>query len=76
MQTRSLGSSGIDVGALGLGCMGMTFAYDISEQDDAASIEVIHRALDIGVDLLDTADAYGPFTNEELVGKAIRGRRD
>jgi len=56
--------------------MGMTFAYDISEQDDAASIEVIHRALDIGVDLLDTADAYGPFTNEELVGKAIRGRRD
>ena len=66
----------MDVGAIGLGCMGMTFAYDKAEQDDASSIDVIHRALDLGVTLLDTADAYGPYTNEELVGRALRNRRD
>ena len=71
-----MGSSDLEVGAIGLGCMGMTFAYDSAEQSEAASTAVIHRALDLGVNLLDTADAYGPFTNEELVGRAIRGRRD
>jgi aryl-alcohol dehydrogenase-like predicted oxidoreductase len=63
-------------GRIGLGCMGMTWAYDADQRDDAESIAVIHRALDIGVTLLDTADMYGPFTNEELVGRAIEGRRD
>ncbi len=63
-------------GRIGLGCMGMTWAYDADQRDDAASIAVIHRALDIGVTLLDTADMYGPYTNEELVGRAIEGRRD
>jgi len=63
-------------GRIGLGCMGMTWAYDADQRDDAQSIAVIHRALDIGVTLLDTADMYGPYTNEELVGRAIEGRRD
>jgi aryl-alcohol dehydrogenase-like predicted oxidoreductase len=76
MQTRTLGSSGIEVGAIGLGCMGMSHGYDIALQDDEQSITVIHRALEIGVTLLDTADVYGPFTNEELVGRALRGRRE
>lgn len=75
MRTRTLGGSGIEVGAIGLGCMGMSFAYDAGHRDDAESVAVIHRALDLGVTLLDTADAYGPFTNEELVGRALRGRR-
>jgi aryl-alcohol dehydrogenase-like predicted oxidoreductase len=76
MDTRTLGSSEIEVGAIGLGCMGMTFAYDSAQRDEAGSIAVIHRALELGVTLLDTADAYGPSTNEELVGKALRGHRD
>ena len=76
MRTRTLGGSGIEVGAIGLGCMGMSFAYDAEHRDDTESIAVIHRALDLGATLLDTADAYGPFTNEELVGRALRGRRD
>jgi len=76
MQTRTLGSSGIEVGAIGLGCMGMSHGYDIALQDDEQSIAVIHRALEIGVTLLDTADVYGPYTNEELVGRALRGRRE
>jgi aryl-alcohol dehydrogenase-like predicted oxidoreductase len=63
-------------GRIGLGCMGMTWGYDPGQRDDAASIAVIHRALDIGVNLLDTADMYGPYTNEELVGRAIESRRD
>ena len=63
-------------GRIGLGCMGMTWAYDTDQRDDTESIAVIHRALDIGVTLLDTADMYGPYTNEELVGRAIAGRRD
>ncbi len=63
-------------GRIGLGCMGMTWAYDTDQRDDAESIAVIHRALDIGVNLLDTADMYGPYTNEELVGRAIESRRD
>src|SRR5580704_8056051 len=71
---RSLGNAGARVPAIGLGCMGMSEFY--GARDDAESIATIHRALEIGVTLLDTADMYGPFTNEELVGKAIRGKRD
>ena len=74
MQRRTLGPEGLPVSALGLGCMGMSEFY--TGRDDAESVATIHRALDLGVDFLDTADMYGPFTNERLVGKAIRGRRD
>lgn len=75
METRTLGKApGLAVSALGLGCMGMSEFY--GPGDDAESIATIHRALDLGVTLLDTADMYGPFTNEELVGRAIKGRRD
>ncbi|QMU67030.1 aldo/keto reductase [Streptacidiphilus sp. P02-A3a] len=75
MRTREL-SPGLEVGAIGLGCMGMSFAYSRSRRDDAESIRVINRAIDLGATLIDTADVYGPHTNEELVGRAIRGRRD
>jgi aryl-alcohol dehydrogenase-like predicted oxidoreductase len=74
MQQRRLGSQGLVVSAMGLGCMGMSEFY--GPRDDAESIATIHRALDLGVNFLDTADTYGPFTNEVLVGKAIRDRRD
>ena len=74
MQTRELGSQGLRVSALGLGCMGMSEFY--AGRDDDESIATIHRALDLGVTFLDTADMYGPFTNERLVGQAIAGRRD
>jgi aryl-alcohol dehydrogenase-like predicted oxidoreductase len=74
MQTRRLGTQGLTVSALGLGCMGMSAFY--GSFDDAESTATIHRALDLGVTLLDTADVYGPFTNESLVGKAVAGRRD
>jgi aryl-alcohol dehydrogenase-like predicted oxidoreductase len=73
MQTRTLGQ-GLTVSALGLGCMGMSEFYGTA--DEAEAIATIHRALDLGVTFLDTADMYGPFTNEQLVGKAIAGRRD
>ena len=63
-------------GRIGLGCMGMTWAYGAQDSDEPESIAVIHRAAEIGVTLLDTADMYGPYTNEELVGRAIAGRRD
>jgi aryl-alcohol dehydrogenase-like predicted oxidoreductase len=77
MEQRKLGSKGLVVSALGLGCMGMSDFYgERGERDDVESIATIHRALDLGVTFLDTADAYGPHTNEILVGKAIKGKRD
>src|SRR5436190_9276089 len=76
IPTRTLGAGGPAVGAVGLGCMGMTWAYGAADRDDAQSIAVIHRALELGATLIDTADMYGPYTNEELVGRALRGRRE
>ncbi|MEY9968640.1 aryl-alcohol dehydrogenase-like predicted oxidoreductase [Streptacidiphilus sp. MAP12-16] len=73
MRTTTLGSSGPQVGAVGLGCMGMTHAYDPAGRDDDTSVAVIRQAVDLGVTLIDTADVYGPFTNEELVGRALAG---
>jgi aryl-alcohol dehydrogenase-like predicted oxidoreductase len=74
MQTRKLGREGLEVSMQGLGCMGMSEFY--GESDEAEAIATIHRALELGVNFLDTADMYGPFTNERLVGRAIKGRRD
>jgi aryl-alcohol dehydrogenase-like predicted oxidoreductase len=74
MESRALGSQGLVVSALGLGCMGMSEFY--SPKDDAESTRTIRRAIDLGITLIDTADMYGPFKNERLVGAAVRDRRD
>ncbi len=74
MDTRKLGSQGLEVSELGLGCMGMSEFYGTGDEEE--SISTIHRAIELGVTFLDTADMYGPFTNEKLVGKAIADRRD
>ena len=74
MRTRELGTSGLEVSAIGLGCMGMSFAY--GTPDDPESIRTIHRALELGVDFLDTAQVYAMGKNETLVGEALKGKRD
>jgi aryl-alcohol dehydrogenase-like predicted oxidoreductase len=74
LATRKLGTQGLEVSALGLGCMGMSQSYGVP--DDTESIAAIHRALELGLNFFDTAEVYGPFTNEELLGRALAGRRD
>jgi aryl-alcohol dehydrogenase-like predicted oxidoreductase len=77
MQSRRLGTQGLDVSMIGLGCMGMSYAYGTTgERDEAESIATIHRAIELGVTFFDTAEAYGPFQNEELLARAIQGKRD
>lgn len=72
--TRALGSQGLEVSALGLGCMGMSHAY--GEPDEAESVATLHRAIELGCTFFDTAELYGPYTNEELLGRGLEGRRD
>ena len=74
LSTRKLGRQGLEVSALGLGCMGMSQSYGVP--DDRESVATLHRAIELGVTFLDTAEAYGPYTNEELLGRALKGRRD
>jgi len=74
MKTCKLGANGPEVSAMGLGCMGMSEFYGTGDEQE--SLATIDRALELGIDFLDTSDIYGPFTNEELVGRAIRGRRN
>jgi aryl-alcohol dehydrogenase-like predicted oxidoreductase len=77
MQKRKLGNSNLEVSAIGLGCMGMSFAYGAPEERDGLeSIATIHRAIELGVTFFDTAEVYGPYTNEELLARALKGRRD
>ena len=74
MKTRTLGRQGLNVSAIGLGCMGMSFGYGAADEQEA--IATLQRALDLGISFLDTAEVYGPYTNETLLGRAIKGRRD
>ena len=74
LPKRTLGRQGLVVSAIGLGCMGMSQSY--GTPDDAESVATIHRALELGVDYFDTAEVYGPFTNETLLGRALKGRRE
>ena len=74
LEKRRLGRQGLEVAALGLGCMGMSQSYGVG--DDEESIATVHRAIELGVTLFDTAEVYGPFTNEELLGRALKGRRN
>jgi len=74
MQKRKLGKSGLEVSAIGLGCMGMSFAY--GKADEAGCLKTLDRSLELGINFWDTAEAYGPFANEELLGKALKGRRE
>ncbi|TKB64899.1 MAG: aldo/keto reductase, partial [Mesorhizobium sp.] len=74
LTMRKLGSQGLQVSAIGLGCMGMSQSY--GPADEAESTATLHRAIELGCTFLDTAEVYGPFTNEELLGRALKGRRD
>lgn len=74
MEKRKLGKQGLEVSALGLGCMGMSFAY--GKADEAESLRTLHRSLELGINFWDTAESYGPFLNEELLAKALKGKRD
>src|SRR5687767_9235404 len=77
MQKRKLGRSGLEVSAIGLGCMTMSHGYGATEErDESESVATIHRAIELGVTFLDTAEVYGPYANEELVGRALKGKRD
>ena len=77
MKMRKLGSNGLEVSALGLGCMGMSQAYGVPEErDERESIATVHRAIELGVTFFDTAEVYGPYVNEELLARALEGRRD
>jgi aryl-alcohol dehydrogenase-like predicted oxidoreductase len=76
LAQRNLGTEGLVVSDIGLGCMGMSFAYGPAERDERESIRTIHRALELGVTFFDTAEAYGPYTNEELLARALEGKRD
>jgi len=76
LALRNLGTEGLAVSDIGLGCMGMSFAYGPGERDDNESIKTIHRALELRCTLFDTAEAYGPYTNEELLARALQGKRD